>query len=182
MAGEGRVSRWIRAWDWLFVIALVVSIPAIAIGILWLPISFDTDIKTINDAANYIALVAQVTGTFAGFLIVALVFVVERRGFSFRKQGYFDDKFSTIAIGLGVFYFSGLSLTCLFLHQEVLGYSTMNNQIQLVLVGINLALGGAIYLTYIGVGGLILIKVFREFYGFEGLRERYRIGTIRARK
>jgi hypothetical protein len=58
----------------------------------------------------------------------------------------------------------------------------MNDQVQLIMVGINLTLGGAMHLAFSGVGGLILVKVFKEFYGFEGLRERYRGGLLGARK
>lgn len=158
--------------DWLFVIAVFSVIIIVAVSSLYLPFPDGTLVATVQDATSFIELVAQVSSTFAGFLIVAFTYLIGRKGFSFRKKGYFDESADIIALGLGIMFFVALSLLSLLLFIEI----PANNSIiyaRMMVTGIVLILRGAIFFTVAGLGGRIAIKILREFYGFDRLRIMY---------
>lgn len=51
----------------------------------------DMGIRSIDDAVTFLSVSSQVNATFAGFLLVGLIFLVRERAFSFKKKWWYVE-------------------------------------------------------------------------------------------
>ncbi len=162
--------------DWIFVILAVVVIVVIQVflGILVYLAPYGLDFENVERAASYVTATAQVTGTIAGFLIVAFIYTIQVNPFLFFERNFIKRNGYQIWLIIAMMYFSGLSLFSLLVLPDLLSSEVLTSTLSSNIEAIQLGTLVGVFLAFFAFAEVTITKIARDFYGFAPFRGRFK--------
>ena len=89
----------------------------------------DYGVRNIDDAVTFLSVCAQVNATVAGFLLVGLLFLVQKRSFTFRPKRWFIQYFDIAVLGVATAILVINAFECLSSILYAMGQDAVNQEI-----------------------------------------------------